>query len=95
MPVAYARRLTGASRTTQADRHLGFVLAFVAGATNAGGFLAVHEYTSHMTGIVSAMADDIALGTYAVALTGAGALLSFLAGAASSAVMVNHAPRIR
>jgi uncharacterized membrane protein YoaK (UPF0700 family) len=95
MPVAYARRLTGASRTTQADRHLGFVLAFVAGATNAGGFLAVHQYTSHMTGIVSAMADDIALGTYAVALTGAGALLSFLAGAACSAVLINHARRQR
>ena len=31
-------------------------------ATNAGGFLAVQQYTSHMTGMVSAMADAVALG---------------------------------
>ena len=68
-------------------------MAFVAGAINAGGFLAVQQYTSHMTGIVSAMADHIALGTYELALTGIGALFSFLIGAACSAVMVNFARR--
>lgn len=68
-------------------------MAFVAGAINAGGFLAVQQYTSHMTGIVSAMADHIALGAYSLALTGVGALISFLAGAACSAVMVNYARR--
>ena len=53
MPLNYARRLTGRDRTVLANRHLGCVLAFVAGAANAGGFLAVRQYTSHMTGIVS------------------------------------------
>ena len=95
MPIAYARRLTGRTRSAQANRQLGFTLAFVAGAINAGGFLAVQQYTSHMTGIVSAMADGIALGTYGLVLTGAGALLAFLAGAATSAVMVNYARRHR
>ena len=93
MPIAYARRLTGPTRTAQANRQLGFALAFVAGAINAGGFLAVQQYTSHMTGIVSSMADGVALGTYGLVLTGAGALLAFLAGAATSAVMVNYARR--
>ena len=93
MPISYVRRLTGRNRTTRANRHLGFALAFVAGATNAGGFLAVQQYTSHMTGIVSEMADNIALGAYELVLTGAGGLLSFLTGAASSAVMVNYARR--
>ena len=93
MPLEFARRLTGSRRTAQADRQLGFGLAFVAGAINAGGFLAVQQYTSHMTGIVSAMADNLALGAYDLVLVGAGGLLSFLAGAVCSTVMVHAARR--
>lgn len=93
MPINYSRRLTGKDRTTDANRHLGFGLTFVAGAINAGGFLAVHQYTSHMTGIVSSMADNLALGTFDVALAGLGALSSFVTGAASSAVLVNFSRR--
>ncbi|VTU36437.1 putative membrane protein [Variovorax sp. PBS-H4] len=95
MPIDYARRLTGRKRTPIANRHLGFALAFVAGAINAGGFLAVHQYTSHMTGIVSSMADNLVLGTYDIVLGGAGGLVSFVAGAATSAVLVNYARRRR
>ena len=95
MPIHYARSLAGRRRTTAANRHLGFALAFVAGAINAGGFLAVQQYTSHMTGIVSAMADNIALGAYDLVLGGAGGLLSFLLGAACSAIMVNYSRRRR
>ncbi|KJH75648.1 MULTISPECIES: YoaK family protein [unclassified Pseudomonas] len=95
MPIKYVRSLTGRRRTTAANRHLGFSLAFVAGAINAGGFLAVHQYTSHMTGIVSSMADNSVLGAYDLVLSGAGALLSFLVGAACSAVMVNYSRRRR
>lgn len=91
MPIKYSRRLTGRKRSTQANRHLGLMLAFVAGAANAGGFLAVHQYTSHMTGIVSAMADHLALGAYQEYLTGFGALLSFITGAACTAILVNYA----
>jgi uncharacterized membrane protein YoaK (UPF0700 family) len=91
MPVNYARRLTGNVRTSGANRHLGLVLAFVAGAVNAGGFLAVQQYTSHMTGIVSSMADNLALGSVDLALAGLGALLSFVLGAACTAIMVNYA----
>ncbi|HEX9173789.1 MAG TPA: YoaK family protein [Telluria sp.] len=93
MPISYTRRLTGRRRTRRADRQLGFTLAFVAGAINAGGFLAVQRYTSHMTGIVSASADQLVLGGYDVALAGAGALVSVLMGAACTAVMVNFARR--
>ncbi len=93
MPINHSRRLTGSKRTAAGDRQLGFALAFVAGAINAGGFLAVQQYTSHMTGIVSAMADNLALGLYDLVLSGAGGLLSFVCGAACSAVMVNVARR--
>ncbi|TFW29341.1 YoaK family protein [Massilia horti] len=95
MPINYARSLTGHRRTSIANRHLGLALAFVAGATNAGGFLAVQQYTSHMTGIVSAMADNLALGGYATVLEGAGAILSFVAGAACTALMINYMRRQR
>jgi uncharacterized membrane protein YoaK (UPF0700 family) len=90
MPINYSRKLTGKVRTAGANRHLGLALAFVAGAINAGGFLAVQQYTSHMTGIVSSMADNLALGTVDVALAGLGALLSFVIGAACSALLVNY-----
>ena len=93
MPIQYARRLTGSRRSTAANRQLGLVLAFVAGAANAGGFLAVHQYTSHMTGIVSSMADHLALGQWQDYLAGFGALLSFIGGAACSAILVNFGRR--
>jgi uncharacterized membrane protein YoaK (UPF0700 family) len=93
MPLTFARRLTGKRRSHAANWQLGMVLALIAGAINAGGFLAVQQYTSHMTGIVSAMADQVALGAYPLALGGLAALCAFLAGAASSALMVNYARR--
>jgi len=93
VPIHYVRSLAAHGRTRRADRHLGLALAFVAGAINAGGFLAVHQYTSHMTGIVSGAADGLALGAAGLALDALGAMLSFLAGAACTALMVNHARR--
>ena len=90
MPINYSRKLTGHVRTAHANRQLGLALTFVAGAINAGGFLAVGQYTSHMTGIVSSMADHLALGTVSVALTGLAALLAFVVGAACSAVLVHY-----
>jgi uncharacterized membrane protein YoaK (UPF0700 family) len=93
MPINYLRHLSGKERTNQSNRHLGLSLAFIAGAANAGGFLAVQQYTSHMTGIVSSMADQLALGDLDLALSALGALLSFLLGAASSAILINWARR--
>ncbi|MCC8342089.1 DUF1275 domain-containing protein [Pseudomonas stutzeri] len=95
MPINYARRLTDRRRSTRSNRQLGLCLAFVAGAANAGGFLAVQQYTSHMTGIVSAMADNLALGATDLALAGFGALLSFVLGAMCSTLMINFSRRRR
>jgi len=95
MPVNYARRLTSRDRTAHANQHLGCALAFVAGAANAGGFLAVRQYTSHMTGIVSTMADELVLGDLKLVFSGLGAVLCFVLGAACSAVMINFARRRR
>lgn len=73
------------------DRRLGLLLAAVAGAVNAGGFLAVGVYTSHMTGIVSTMADELVLGRLDAVAIGLGALLAFTGGAATTALLVNQA----
>ncbi len=93
MPLAYARSLTSTVRTHRGNLHLGVGLAFVAGATNAGAFLAVGQYTSHMTGIVSTMADAIILRQWPLAISGVVAVLAFLAGAATSAMLINFARR--
>ncbi|ABF11524.1 DUF1275 domain-containing transporter [Cupriavidus metallidurans] len=93
MLIPYLRRLTGKDRSPEANLQLARYLAFVAGATNAGGFLAVQQYTSHMSGILSAMADNLALGSLGLVLDGLGALIAFLSGAACSAVLINWGRR--
>ncbi|HEX6592429.1 MAG TPA: YoaK family protein [Moraxellaceae bacterium] len=91
MPLDYLRHLSSNERSPRANRDLGFCLAFIAGAANAGGFLAVAEYTSHMTGIVSAMADNLVLGQFLLVLAGLVSVISFLLGAALCAWLVNWA----
>ena len=95
MPLLFLRNLTATQRTRRANRQLGCLLAFVAGAVNAGGFLAVQRYTSHMTGIISAMADDLILGQLGLVTAGLAFLCAFVAGAATTAVLVNWARRQR
>lgn len=65
----------------------------MAGAINAGGFLAIGQYTSHMTGIVSAMADHLVLGNVALVLAGLAALIVFVVGAATAAVLIRWSRR--
>ncbi|GJJ00970.1 DUF1275 family protein [Duganella rhizosphaerae] len=93
MPMHYLRALTSPQRTDISNRRLGRSLAFVAGAVNAGGFFAVGQYTSHMTGIVSAVADNTALGELRLVLAGLASLLAFLLGAATSAILINWGRR--
>lgn len=93
MPINYLRGFTGPERSDATNRRLGRSLAFVAGAANAGGFLAVGQYTSHMSGIVSSLADNLALGDINFVAAGLSSLLSFLAGAATSAILINWGRR--
>lgn len=87
------RGFTSLQRTPQSDLKLGSVLAFVAGAINAGGLLAVGQYTSHMTGIVSSVADNLVLGQAWLALSGLIALLAFLLGAMCTTWLVHWGMR--
>ena len=83
------RGWTDVDRTHPANVKLGAVLAFVAGAANAGGFLAVGQYTSHMTGMLSSVADQLVMGQLTLVVAAIGALLAFLGGAMTTAVLVN------
>ncbi|MEY4027460.1 MAG: hypothetical protein RLZZ329_1180 [Pseudomonadota bacterium] len=89
------RGWTDVQRSPEANLRLGWVLSFVAGATNAGGFLAVGQYTSHMTGIVSSVADDVVLGHFGLAAAGLTCLMAFVLGAMCTAIMVNWGLRQR
>ena len=91
--IKYLALLTAPERTDQSNLHLGASLAFIAGALNAGGFLAIGQYTSHMTGIVSAAADNLVEGNIVLMITAVFALFAFICGAASTAIMVNYAKR--
>lgn len=87
--IPVLRGWTSVQRTAQNNMRLGITLCFVAGATNAGGFLAVGQYTSHMSGIVSSVADNLVLGQLQLALAGMVAVLAFVLGAMTTAWMVN------
>lgn len=87
------RTVAASERHGAADALLGMALTFIAGAINAGGFLAVGQYTSHMSGILSAMADNLALGGIGLVLLGLAAFLPFVAGAACSAILINWGRR--
>lgn len=83
------RGWTDLQRSPQSNLHLGLVLSFVAGAINAGGFLAVGRYTSHMTGILSAVADDLVLGNMSLVFAGMFCLVTFMSGAMCTAILIN------
>lgn len=89
--VRQIRMLTSHRRTARSDRALAIMLAFVAGSANAGGFILLGSYTSHMTGYLSQAADQLVLSNYALAVTAIFAIVLFTFGAALSAISINWA----
>ena len=79
----------GLERTAESNLRLGVILSFVAGATNAGGFLAVGLYTSHMTGMLSSIADNLVLGNVLLTIGALAAIFAFLTGAMTTAWLIN------
>jgi len=76
------------------DRQLAWTLAFVAGAINAGGFLAVGAYTSHVTGSISRAADELVLGNPRTAVAALAMVGCFLAGAFTTGLLVQLGIRL-
>jgi len=93
MPLKRLSQLTASERIAGANLQLGVTLAAVAGALNAGGFLAIGQYTSHMSGVVSGMADMLVLQNWSLVMSALLSLLAFLVGAMSSALLVSFERR--
>src|SRR5690349_18930767 len=89
------KAVAASERTGAADTLLGMALTFIAGAINAGGFLAIGQYTSHMSGILSSMADNMALGSIGLVAAGLAGFVPFVSGAACSAILINWGRRHR
>lgn len=93
MPLRFIQLLMSKQRSRKTNFQLGAYMAFVAGAVNAGGFLAIARYTSHMSGIIAGISDDLALSDILSVLGGISLLLAFLGGAATTAIIVNWGKR--
>lgn len=93
MPIKFISLLISNQRTHKSNVQLGAYMAFVAGAVNAGGFLAIASYTSHMSGIIAGIGSDLALSNIISVLGGIFLLLAFLGGAATTAIVVNWGRR--
>jgi uncharacterized membrane protein YoaK (UPF0700 family) len=83
--------LVGHHRSETGDLMLATLLAAIAGAANAGGFFALGKYTSHMTGYISLLADNLAILDFAVAGVSMLAIGAFISGAAFSTGLINWA----
>ncbi|WP_170295101.1 YoaK family protein [Paracoccus aestuariivivens] len=90
-PFASARVLLGHRRSPGSDYALATILAFVAGAANAGGFFALGQYTSHVTGHLSEIPDRLVGGDLPHAATAFLAVSAFAAGASFSSLLINWA----
>ncbi|WP_373754309.1 YoaK family protein [Neisseria weixii] len=69
-------------------RRLGYVMALLAGAINAGGFFAFARYTSHVTGSLSLMADMAYTREWGVVLVAFISVICFVMGAAHSSWVI-------
>lgn len=85
----------GKERTFGENAALAVALSGVAGAVNATGFFAVGIYTSHVTGHIARVGDELAQGNHQVAEQFFSLILAFLFGAMTATVLVELARRIR
>lgn len=85
---SFIYKLTDKRRTLASNQNLGRILAFIAGFINAGGFFIIQQYTSHMTGILSLAADDIATGKITASFMMLGFVVCFLVGASTTTIIV-------
>ena len=88
-PSRSARVLVASRRSAGNDLVLGTILAAIAGAANVGGFFALGQYTSHMTGYLSAIADQLTALNLWIALLSVLAVAAFVSGSALSAFLIN------
>lgn len=96
-PVRVAKLTASHHRTRETDRVLGVILAAIAGSLNAGGFILLSDYTSHMTGHLSQISGGMVVRNVIVIVDSLSAVACFTLGAALSAALIawGQANRLR
>jgi len=82
-------------RTPALNQALGVVSSFVAGGINAGGFMVVGRYTSHITGIVASAADTIAMKNWTPGLEFTSFVILFFLGSFVATLLIGIAEKLR
>lgn len=75
---------------TKSSIFLWNVLAFQAGALNAGGFLACHRFVSHVTGFSTMFGAEVAAGNYTDAFGFLSVPIFFLGGSMIAALLIDQ-----
>ena len=83
----------GTARSNETDRRLACTLAAIAGAVNTAAFHAVGFFSANMTGNVSALSDQLALGEWVIGVFYLTVVLAFIGGAAVSGLLINAGRR--
>lgn len=89
MPITYLHQLISRERNQRANRHLGALLAFLAGAVNAGGFVMLGQFSSHITGAVARIGMHATDGDFDMLQIGLGLLFSFLFGSICASLLIS------
>lgn len=87
--------LTSSTRSHKADVQLGVTLAFIAGAVNVVGFMAVGFYTSHMSGFAASIGDHVMQHQWWAVASVLMFLGAFIAGATACSTMIQLALTFR
>ncbi len=78
----------GPSRSAANNGILAGYLALVAGFVNSSGFVLLGTFTSHVTGSIGRLANDLATSQFAAATLAAVFVVAFFAGAFSSSIVI-------
>jgi len=81
-------REEGSARSAKKNAYLAGYLALIAGFVNSGGFVLIGSFTSHVTGSLGRMADDVARADGAAAVGASVLVLSFFLGAVAATLIL-------
>jgi uncharacterized membrane protein YoaK (UPF0700 family) len=88
MPANYLKALIARERSQKVNRHLGALLALIAGAVNAGGLVILGQFSSHVTGALSRIGLLSAQREMEPLIACSLLVLSFLAGSVGSSLLI-------
>ena len=80
----------GPARDVRANTLLAAHLAATAGFVNSGGFVMIGSYTSHVTGSVGRLANDLANGHFTASFAALWLVLAFYGGAVASSLVLDQ-----